>query len=206
MLAITASIFSAKGRAASAAFCARRSFDAATICMALVIFCVALVEAMRTRMSLSDAILSSPRRSDLRSDRKPLFRHARPRAGSRRQIKQTSLSKRLGVTLDRALELGGGVVREIAAVADGVEDVDVLAAQQRQQAVLEGAHLGDRKRVEIAVGAGPDHADLLFHLQRRELRLLQEFGQTRTAVQEPLRRGVEVGAELRERRHFAVLR
>jgi hypothetical protein len=42
--------------------------------MALVIFCVALVEAMRTRMSLSEAILRSPRRSDLRSDRKPLFR------------------------------------------------------------------------------------------------------------------------------------
>src|SRR3954454_14776413 len=57
MLEITASIFSAKGRAASAALCARRSFDAATICMALVIFCVALVEAMRTRMSLRDAIL-----------------------------------------------------------------------------------------------------------------------------------------------------
>jgi hypothetical protein len=35
----------------------------------LVIFCVALVEAMRTRMSLSDAILSSPRRSDPRPDR-----------------------------------------------------------------------------------------------------------------------------------------
>ncbi len=51
------------GRAASAAVCARRSFDAATICIALVIFCVALVEAMRTRMSLSEAILSSPRRS-----------------------------------------------------------------------------------------------------------------------------------------------
>jgi hypothetical protein len=46
--------------------------------MALVIFCVALVEAMRTRMSLSEAILRSPRRSDPRSDRKPLFRHGRP--------------------------------------------------------------------------------------------------------------------------------
>src|SRR3954454_5207490 len=58
MLEITASIFSAKGRAASAAVCARRSFDAATICIALVIFCVALVEAMRTRMSFSDAMCS----------------------------------------------------------------------------------------------------------------------------------------------------
>src|ERR1700679_3175898 len=101
--------------------------------MALVIFCVALVEAMRTRMSLSEAILSSPRRSDPRSDREPLFRHARPlKAGH-----DGELSKRFDVTLDHALELGGGVVTEIAAVADGVEDVDVLAAHQRQQAVLE---------------------------------------------------------------------
>src|SRR5256885_6525533 len=56
MLAITASILVAYGRAASAAACARRSFEAATICIALVIFCVALVEAMRTRMSLSEAM------------------------------------------------------------------------------------------------------------------------------------------------------
>src|SRR5258708_28727058 len=174
MLAITASIFSAKGRAASAAVCARRSFEAATICMALVIFCVALVEAMRTRMSFSEAILSSPRRSDLRSDRKPLFRHARPCAGHPRLVfhprpktwvhrnsfpefrpsiyfaqvgstrlavtspAMTALSKRLGVALDHSLELGGGVVAEIAGVADGDEVIVVLAAQQRQQAVLEG--------------------------------------------------------------------
>src|SRR5207237_7604634 len=58
----------------------------------------------------------------------------------------------------------------------------------------------------LPICAGPDHADLLFHLQRRELRLLQERGQARTAVQQALRRGVEIGAELRERRHLAVLR
>src|SRR4029078_10455555 len=39
-----------------------------------------------------------------------------------------------------------------------------------------------------------------------ELRLLQKFGETRAAVQQALSRGVEVGAELRERRHFTVLR
>src|SRR5437879_3732881 len=127
--------------------------------MALVIFCVALVEAMRTRMSLSEAILSSPRRSDLRSDRNPLFRHAQPCAGhatpclsstlkdmdaqelvSRVQFffvcasrtsptctgepAMTALSKCLGVTLDHALQLGGGIVAEIAGVADGIEDID----------------------------------------------------------------------------------
>src|ERR1700677_1409621 len=117
-----------------------------------------------------------------------------------------SLCERLGVTLNHRLELGGGVVVEIAGVADGVEDVDVLAAQKRQQAVLEAAHLGNRKRIEIAVDAGIDHHDLLFHLQRRELRLLEQFGEPRAAVEQALRRGIEIGAELRERRHFAVLR
>src|SRR5215475_3398605 len=77
MLEITVSIFSAKGRAASAAVCARRSLEAATICMALVIFCVALVEAMRTRMSLSDAILRSPRRSASGWTATRSHRHAR---------------------------------------------------------------------------------------------------------------------------------
>src|SRR5665213_596064 len=116
-----------------------------------------------------------------------------------------SLRKRLGETFDRRFQLGGGVIRKIAALADGIEDVGILAAQQRQQAVLEGAYLVERKRIEIAVGAGPDHADLLFHLQRRELRLLQEFSQSRAAIEQALGRGVEVRTELRERRHFAVL-
>src|SRR6201992_4231498 len=114
----------------------------------------------------------------------------------------TSSSKSLCVTLDPRLELGRGIIAEIAAVTDGVEDVDVLAAQQRQQPVLESAHLGDRKRIEIAVDAGIDHHDMLFNLRRRELRLLEKFGQARAAVEQALRRGIEIGAELRERRHF----
>ena len=36
--------------------CARRSFDTATICMALVIFCVDLTEAIRFLSSFSDGI------------------------------------------------------------------------------------------------------------------------------------------------------
>ncbi len=49
-----------------------------------------------------------------------------------------------------------------------------------------------------------DH--LLLDRHRRELRLLQQFGQARAARQQALRRGVEIGGELRERRHLAVLR
>ena len=81
-----------------------------------------------------------------------------------------------------------------------------LVRSTLQDPVLEGAHAVDRDRIEIAVHAGVDHAGLLFHLERRELRLLQQLGQARAARQQALRRRVEVGAELRERRHLAVLR
>src|SRR5215470_3900829 len=156
--------------------------------MALVIFCVALVAAMRTRMSLRLAI----------------YRLA-PK-GLTRTAKGQSSRKRLGEFVDRGLELAGGGVVEVAAVADGVEDALVLAADRHQQALLERLHPVDRDRVEIAVDPGIDDDDLLLHLERRELRLLEQFGQPRAAVEQALGGGVEVGAELRERRHFAVLR
>ena len=47
-----AAIRSAKGRDASACSCARRSFEAATSFMALVILRVCRTELIRTRMSL----------------------------------------------------------------------------------------------------------------------------------------------------------
>ncbi len=78
----------------------------------------------------------------------------------------------------------------------------MLAAHQRQQTVLERAHAIDRDAVEITVHAGVNHGDLLFHLQRRELRLLQKFGQARAAGEQALRGGVEIGAELRRRQPF----
>src|SRR5689334_24251981 len=103
---------SAKGRAASAAACARRSLEAATICMGLVIFCVALVAAMRTRMSLRLAIPSLSY---------PLI---------------LTLGEALGVIVDNGLQLLLGIGREVAGLADVFEDVVVLAAQQREQTAL----------------------------------------------------------------------
>src|ERR1700712_4137688 len=130
MFPSTRSMRSANGRAASAAFCARRSFDAATICMALVIFCVALVEAMRTRMSLSEAILSPPRRPD-RHDPTASLSSIRPGDTPGQNVNRPNgqSSKRLGESLDHRLQLGGAIVTKIAAVADRVQNFDVLAAQ-----------------------------------------------------------------------------
>src|SRR5918997_2176205 len=102
---------SAKGRAASAALCARRSFAAATICMALVIFCVAFTEAMRLRRSFSEGIERS----------------------------YLSLRERLGEGLDGALELGPVVVREVARGADALEDLRMAASHVAKKPLLEGA-------------------------------------------------------------------
>src|SRR5512147_2532301 len=143
MLPSTVSMRSANGRAASAAACARRSLEAATICMALVIFCVALVAAMRTRMSLRLAM-----------------------SYESRSLPIPSSGERLGVAVDHGLEFGRIGIRQVAALADAVEQIDVLAAQQRQQPAFERPHAGDVDRIEIAVDAGINHADLLFHLQR----------------------------------------
>src|SRR3954463_16803805 len=140
MLPSPRSMRSANGRAASAAACARRSLEAATICIALVIFCVALVEAMRTRMSLRLAIAWSWR----------CYRRA--------------LGERLREAVDHRLQFPGGGVRQVARLAHVFENVGVLGAHERQQPVLEGAHAVHRNGVEITVHAGVDHDDLLFHL------------------------------------------
>src|SRR5580700_10684468 len=114
--------------------------------------------------------------------------------------------ERLCVALDGALELAGHGIVEVARLGDGFENIGMLVAQRAEQAVLEGAYAVDRQWIEIAVDSGIDDADLLLHAQRRELRLLEQFGEPRAAVEQALGGGVEIGAELRERRHLAVLR
>src|SRR5215472_17304318 len=111
MLPRTVSMRAAYGRAASAAACARRSFEAATICMALVIFCVALVAAMRLRRSFSEGMDGGCQMPDVELPRSDI-----------RQL-SSYLSERLSVIFDHALELGCGRVIEVARVANRVEDV-----------------------------------------------------------------------------------
>src|SRR6516165_1027227 len=173
--------------------------------MALVIFCVALVEAMRLRRSLRLAMsLRTTDDGGRTTDPRLPSVFTYPSSVLRRL---SSVSREgSGVALDRGLELGGGGFAEVAAGADLLENLRLLVAQERQQALLEGAHARDRDRIEIAVDARIDDADLLLHLERGELRLLEQLGQPRAAVEQALRGGVEVGAELGERRHLAVLR
>ena len=60
--------------------------------------------------------------------------------------------------------------------------------------------------VEIAAHATEDRHHLLLDRKRLVLRLLQELGQPGAAGEQPLGRGVEIGGELGERLHLAVLR
>src|SRR5258708_37864322 len=104
--------------------------------MALVIFCVALVEAMRTRMSLSEAILGLTHSTSVASpspacgggsERGPARQREQPQptgfagrppaqAGAGKKS-----SKRLGGTLGRSRELRRGVGVEAARAASRIE-------------------------------------------------------------------------------------
>ena len=72
--------------------------------------------------------------------------------------------------------------------------------------MLELVHRRHGDGIEVTARTRKDHANLFFHLQRRELRLFQELSQARTAREHLLGGSVEVGSELRKGRHFAVLR
>src|SRR5690606_33681325 len=159
----------------------------------LVIFCVAFTEAMRLRSSLSEAIRGRPfqsrhpevpREARPRRMTAPSPFEARPLRGLAPQGDGAfygpmggASRKRLREGFDRRLELARGLVAEIARRADGLEDVGVLRTDMREQPVLERLHAVERQRIEEAVSAGPDHDHLLFHLERRELRLLEQLGE-----------------------------
>src|SRR3546814_1982822 len=82
----------------------------------------------------------------------------------------------------------------------------MLTAQIDQQGGLVAGNVRHRDIIQIAVGASEDRGRLFFKRHRRELSLLQQLRQARTAVEQLLGRSVEVRAELGESRHFAVLR
>ena len=139
---------SAYGRADSAAVCARRSFAAATICMALVIFCVALTEAIRLRKSFSEGMVS------------PV--HICPGAANSREV--------LGVGINNRFEFCRGLVGEILRGANRIEETGVARAQEREEPVLEGPHTVNRKCIEVAIDPGIDHTNLFLHLHREGVR------------------------------------
>ena len=82
----------------------------------------------------------------------------------------------------------------------------VLGLQVLVQAVFERQHLLDVDVVEVALVHREQRRAHQADRQRRVLRLLEQFGHARAAVELLARGFVEVGGELRERGQLAVLR
>src|SRR5690606_7300779 len=158
---------SAYGREASMRCCVRRSFEAATISMAFVIFCVFFTLLILVRISLPLAIrfhlggekwcrklvsdtffrfppiwicyLPRSKKGVWHQFSIPFFRLVR--AGRREAF-------------DRLLQLGLDLVVVVAARVDVVEQRTVVRASIRVQAGLERHDLVDRDVVEVAVVHG----------------------------------------------------
>src|SRR3954452_19816499 len=141
---------------------ARRSLAAATIFMALVIFCVDWTLRIRSRKDLRLGI-------------------GRPR----------SLGELLGEIGEERLQLVVGLLDDLALVADRAED-RAFGAQRIEHRPLEFADAVDRQAVEEAAGAGIDRGDLFLDHHRAVLALLEELGQALAARQQLLRGRVEV--------------
>ena len=153
--------------------------------MALVIFCVALIEAMRTRMSLSEAIaqFALAIRSAIRLSspvRQPVLRRSVVQAMTASQANVLAKSSTTPSAWRRCRR------RDRGCRGSSLRMSTCLPRSSDSRPSSNARTLADRQRVEIAVDAGIDHHDLLFHLQRRELRLLQQLGQARAAVQQAL--------------------
>src|SRR3984893_1920957 len=132
-LASTRCICTANGRAFMIRSCARRSFDAATIFIALVICCVFFTARMRRRRSISDGI--SP----------PALRRGCPGSPDRRELAREFLQR----LLERALDL----VVELLLLGNPAEEIRMTRLDELVQLGLVLPHVGERHRVQVAVRA-----------------------------------------------------
>src|ERR1700686_3138691 len=140
-LVSTRCICTANGRAFMIRSCARRSFDAATIFIALVICCVFFTARMRRRRSISDGICHSSRGCGL----------------SRRELARELLHGRG----QRALQL----IVELLLLRDSPEQIRVPIVDELIELGLERTHVGHGDVVEMSVGAGVDDRHLPFDRQ-----------------------------------------
>src|ERR1019366_6222679 len=136
--------------------CARRSFAAETIFMALVICWVFLTERMRRRISI---------KLGMRLCRWVLRYEARLEL------------------FDDGLDLAGEVCVEDLLSADFVEHGAVRVVHEAVQLGFELAADIHREIVQVALGAGPDNHDLFFDGQRLILILLEDLDEVLAAIE-----------------------
>src|ERR1700733_5645820 len=152
---------------------ARVSRAPATIFMARVIFCVALVLAIRFRIAFSEGmVLGFP--SGLVAE-------------GRREL------------LERLLEGALGGVVELLLGPERLVDGRVLLLDEVVEALLVGADLRERELVGVNLGGRVNDDDLLLDREGDVLALLEDLDEARASLQLVASHLVEVGGELRER-------
>src|SRR5690606_34338794 len=182
---ITRRMRSAYGREARMRSCALRILLAATISMALVIFCVLLKLAILTRISFTPGMSLS-----VAVDR----------------YVPASISARLGEFFAALLQRRFVLRREHRVRVDAVDGLLVVGLGERLQTRFEGADLLQLDLVHVAVVHGVDGQRHFGHRHRRVLLLLHQLGHALAALELTAGRLVEVRSELRERRELAILR
>jgi hypothetical protein len=165
----------------------RRSFAAATIFMALVIFCVDLTDAIRSRTALSEGmkVLEVLSPVYLACGLKIL-----PNSVSTARIFSARPSKALPSE---------------PFCASSLHEVALLGIGEGVQLALVATERPRPAGVDEAVGGREQNQDLLFHRQGHVLALLEQLGDARAAGQLLLGGLVQVGAELGEGGEGAVL-
>src|ERR1051325_6779203 len=159
------------GRTSVASCCALRIFDAATICIALVICAVLLIDRMRRRSSRSLATTYFHRCVNA------------SQAAVRSAVSGSPIGWPAAMRGRRAGQEFGSGCRQI------FDEPSLILLHARH-----------RHAIEVAVLHGPQQGHLLFEWQRIVLRLVEQLDDALAAVDLCLRRRVELGAELRERR------
>src|SRR5437667_12348973 len=107
---------------------------------------------------------------------------------------------------ERGVDLRPDVVGQLLLFPQQRQDGRVLRAEEGVEVALVALDGGDGERIQTAAGGGVDDDDLLLDGLRGVLPLLHHLDEALASIQLPLRGRVEVGAELSEGRHLAVLR
>src|SRR5713101_4455711 len=183
----TRCICCAYGRALVMRSCARRSFDAATIFMALVICCVFLTARIRRLRSIRDGISSRHEGTKARRHEREtglrVFVVSSLRL-SRRGLSAGEIARKL---LHGGIEGAFELIIELLFVDDAAKHVGIPILDERVQLGFKRPYVGDGNLVEVAVHARVEERHLAFDGQRFVLRLLQNLDEPSAAVELRLR-------------------
>ncbi|BAK13270.1 hypothetical protein PAJ_3190 [Pantoea ananatis AJ13355] len=181
---------SAYGRLAAMRSCVLRILEAATISIALVIFCVFFTLPILVRISFAPAISFSSKPCGL------------PFQTSRQTLPGLGCFKRF----EEAFQLLFDIVIEVTRLVDFSHQLGVIAICERQQSSFKATNFCQLNVVQIAAFRCEKHQTLLRNRHRRILFLLQQLGHFLTVAQLFTGCIVQIRCKLGEGRQFTILR